>query len=139
MNTIYIHSTRIFLVLLFSLGCFLGAQCQLIEIPNIELIAEKDGLPFNSTTAIVQDKQGFIWVGSTDGLARYDGYSFLTFQYNPKDKNSLPNNSIFSLTVDQQGFIWASHLGGYLSKIDPITHAIWSIKIPGAEESVSKK
>jgi ligand-binding sensor domain-containing protein len=129
--------TRTLLFVFVLLPTFL--QAQLIDLPNIEVISQKDGLPFNTPTSIIQDDQGFLWIGSTDGLARYDGYSFLTLNYEPNKKNTLPNNSIITLARDHNGFIWAGHLGGFISKTDPVSLKVWSTKINGAKESFTRK
>lgn len=57
----------------------------------------EDGLPQNTIYCILQDKQGFMWFGTKDGLSRYDGYSFRNFRHDKEDKNSIGNNFIRSL------------------------------------------
>lgn len=62
-----------------------------------------NGLSQNTVHAILQDKQGFMWFGTKDGLDRYDGISFRAFM---KESGTLGNNFITSLYEDQQGQIW---------------------------------
>jgi ligand-binding sensor domain-containing protein len=114
-------STRILAWLLLFAGFTLHSQ--LIELPNLELITEKEGLPFNSITDIVQDSKGFLWVSGPNGLARYDGYTFVQVPGQGKDK-SATGSLIISLTLDTQGMIWAGCLNGRVSRIDPETLAI---------------
>lgn len=111
------------------------SQCtaQLIERPNVEFITEKEGLPFNSVSLFVKDKQGFLWVGGPDGLARYDGYNFIPIQ-SGKENDALPNNFVMSLLVDRQGMIWVGHLSGDVSRIDPATFKVWHTKIKNATD-----
>ena len=57
-------------------------------------------------STIVQDKQGFIWVGTDYGLNRYDGYRFVTFLHDDTDSTSLSVNVIVSLFADSKGRLW---------------------------------
>jgi signal transduction histidine kinase/DNA-binding response OmpR family regulator/ligand-binding sensor domain-containing protein len=56
---------------------------------------------------IIQDKDGFMWFGTKDGLNRYDGYSFKEYTYNIYDPNSISNNTVHHLFEDSKGRIWA--------------------------------
>ena len=66
----------------------------------------RDGLSQNTVNDILQDKTGFIWFGTKDGLNRYDGSSFRKFKYDRKDKHSIGNNYILALYEDVEGNIW---------------------------------
>src|ERR1043165_1199083 len=80
---------------------------------HFDRITTHDGLPTNYTTRIMQDKQGFIWIGTSEGLCRYDGYHVTTFTYNPSQPHSLVNNYIFDLSEDENGNIWITTAGGW--------------------------
>jgi len=71
--------------------------------------------------SIIQDRQGFIWFGGTDGLTKYDGYSFTVYKRNPFDSNSIAGNSISALLEDCHGFIWIALWGNGLNRYDPVT------------------
>lgn len=86
-----------------------------------------DGLSHNEVTAIVQDHDGFIWIGTRGGLNRYDGYEFKIFNQVPGDTNSLVNPSIESLFVDKKGNIWIGTKSGGVSKFNPDTHQFTNI------------
>ena len=73
---------------------------------RFEHITVKDGLSSNSVTNIAEDKQGFIWIGTTGGLNRYDGYRFKKYYHNNKDSNSLVNNGVQTLYCDSKGRLW---------------------------------
>ncbi len=81
----------------------------------------EDGLSHNEVTSIVQDNDGFIWIGTRGGLNRYDGYEFKVFNQIPGDSNSLVNPSIERLFVDSKGNIWIGTKSGGVSKYNPVT------------------
>ncbi len=66
----------------------------------------EDGLTFNTVRCIIQDRRGFIWLGTEDGLNRFDGYAFKGFHSDKNKINSLGSNYISSLLEDSKGNIW---------------------------------
>jgi signal transduction histidine kinase/ligand-binding sensor domain-containing protein len=68
----------------------------------------QDGLANNSVVAIAQDKDGRLWVGTTNGLSHLDGKQFRTYT----TQDGLANNRILSLTADRQGSLWIGTAGG---------------------------
>ncbi|MFZ0453229.1 MAG: two-component regulator propeller domain-containing protein [Ignavibacteriaceae bacterium] len=85
---------------------------------NFEHISIPDGLSNNSVNCVVQDRYGFLWVATTDGLNRYDGYNFKIYKNDPGNKKSLPSNDNFSLLVDNNGTLWIGTFGGGLAKFN---------------------
>ena len=81
----------------------------------------EEGLSQSTVTAILQDSQGFIWLGTLDGLNRYNGYDFTIFQHEPADPTSLSANHISALYEDAFGTLWVATEGGGLSRFYPIT------------------
>lgn len=71
-----------------------------------ESISIAQGLSQGMVYDILQDKEGFIWVGTKDGLNRYDGYTFKVFTNDPANNKSLSSNSINKLFEDSKGRIW---------------------------------
>lgn len=65
----------------------------------------EQGLSHNSVTSSLQDKQGFMWFGTKDGLNRFDGYSFKIFRHDPDDPGSIGSNSILKL-CENNGKLW---------------------------------
>ncbi|MBN1209746.1 MAG: GHKL domain-containing protein [Myxococcaceae bacterium] len=66
----------------------------------------EDGLPQNTTTALAQTPDGYLWVGTYEGLARFDGVRFKVFD--PANTPALPDRSITALAVDREGTLWIS-------------------------------
>jgi anti-sigma regulatory factor (Ser/Thr protein kinase) len=86
----------------------------LIEDKVFQHLSVENGLPSNAVTTLAEDAQGFIWVGTQNGLARWDGYRFRTYSHQEQDKFSLPDNVIVSLFRDQRGVLWIGTKSGGL-------------------------
>lgn len=71
-----------------------------------------DGLPQATVQCLLQDSQGFLWLGTQGGLARYDGYGFHHYKHQPQDSASLSHNWINCLFEDQSGRLWIGTDGG---------------------------
>lgn len=67
----------------------------------------EQGLSNNTVRSIFQDRKGFMWFGTFDGLNRYDGYNFKVFRNTYKDSTSLVNNYVLAVNEDNHGNIWA--------------------------------
>ena len=81
----------------------------------------EDGLSQSVGQRILQDRQGFLWIATEDGLNRFDGYTFKVFRNDPDDPHSLSNNTLLALYEDLWGFIWVGTFGGGLNRYDPET------------------
>lgn len=92
-----------------------------------------DGLSNNNVLDIIQDKSGFLWFATEDGLNRFDGYDFKIFRHDPKDQNSLSDNSIWALKEDSKGNIWIGTKNGILNCFNPITEKFSKWKISSDE------
>lgn len=71
-----------------------------------DLLTTDNGLPANYITTMVQDNRGFIWMGTSDGLVRYDGYDFLTFRHEDKNCEMLLRNTIRNLYFNSNGLLF---------------------------------
>ncbi len=69
-------------------------------------------LPSNTVNRMMQDKDGFLWLGTMDGLCKYDGYSLSVFRSNPGNPQLLADNEITSLAEDYHNTIWIGTRGG---------------------------
>lgn len=79
------------------------AFCQPFDFRSYQV---EKGLSNNTVTCSLQDKRGFMWFGTKDGLNRFDGRGFKVFRQINGDSNSLGNNSITQLLQDKQGVLW---------------------------------
>ncbi len=71
-----------------------------------KFFSTKEGLSSSSTNAIVKDKRGFIWIGTQNGLNRFDGNTFDNFYNNPTDSTSIGSNYIHSLFISHKNELW---------------------------------
>lgn len=88
---------------------------------RFEHLTLDQGLSQNSVLCILQDRRGFLWFGTEDGLNKYDGYKFTVYRYNPQDSNSLSDNHIMSLCKDDSGSLWIGTKDGGLNRFNPKT------------------
>ncbi len=75
-----------------------------------------DGLSNESVSAILQDRLGFVWIGTADGLSRYDGYDLVEYKRGP-DSTTLSDNVVSALAEDASGALWVGTQRG-LSRLD---------------------
>jgi ligand-binding sensor domain-containing protein len=107
-------SIREFCMLFFRYFVFFGmllyfspqeadAQSQNIRFKRLSI---NDGLSNSFARCILQDKYGFIWIGTDDGLNRYDGYNFHVYKNNPHDKYSISSSNVMNMFEDSRGELW---------------------------------
>jgi len=94
-----------------SSSCILAGDSILLEK------VEGEGLTNYYIKCIQQDKYGFLWFGTEEGLFRYDGYSFVRIRHYPAGPGSLPDNNMEFLRAEEDGKIWVGSRGG-LSSVD---------------------
>ncbi|MFD2904602.1 hybrid sensor histidine kinase/response regulator transcription factor [Sphingobacterium anhuiense] len=89
------------------------------ELPySFEHYTIKNGLSSNTVFSTYRDSYGFLWVGTEDGLNRFDGYTFKVYRYNADVEAGLKSNHITALCEDAVGRVWIGTNGGSLSYYD---------------------
>ncbi len=112
--------------LMFSIVCSYKILPQ--QLPNsFESISMIDGLSNNDIWSIVQDRYGYMWIATGDGLNRYDGYNFTVYKNNPADSTTLPSNLVTRVIEDHEGTIWVSTSNG-LSRFNRKTETFKNYK-----------
>ncbi len=96
-----------------------ATPCLSESILRFENLTTDDNLPDNTVRSVLQDRAGFLWFGTGDGLVRYDGYSMRTFYLSTEDSLNVETNSVQNLLEDKVGNIWMTVLGGGLVRYDP--------------------
>ncbi len=88
-------------------------------LPQFTTLTVADGLPSTAVYRIAQDHDGFIWIGSHDGLARDDGVAFRIYRHDPEDPRSLSSNDVEALLIDSQGRVWCGGEASGLNRLEP--------------------
>lgn len=88
--------------------------CSFVKAQQLRFshITEDQGLSQRNVNCVFQDSRGFIWIGTQDGLNKYDGYEIKVFKHNPFDTNSISNNFIECILQDHNGKIWIGTQNG---------------------------
>ena len=81
-----------------------------------------DGLSQSTVLTVLQDSKGMLWIGTENGLNRYDGYEFETFRRERGNPDSLSSDFIFDIEEDPSGNLWIATNGGGLVKFDRATN-----------------
>ena len=81
-------------------------------------LTTKEGLSSNQTYHVAQDRYGFIWFASADGLNRFDGSDHKVYRHNPEDPSSISSNIVRAMIVDRNGDPWLGTYGGGLNHYD---------------------
>lgn len=93
----------------------------------------EQGLANETIGALLQDHLGYMWVGTGDGLHRFDGYDFEEFRHDPERPGSLPHNDIYSLLEDHRGRLWIGLRDGLVS-MDREQRTFKVLPLPGTSE-----
>jgi len=110
---------------LSMVGCALLLASEIVTGQPVEVAFERlstaEGLSQSSTTCILQDTTGFLWLGTQEGLNRYDGYQFIVYHHQGDDPTSLSNDWILSLLEGPSGDLWVGTAGGGLNRLRSTT------------------
>ena len=122
---------------LFFIGTILNAQG--LDDKNHALkfqhFTSSIGLSQRSVMAILQDKKGYVWFGTRDGLNKFDGNKFVVYRHNSGDKKSLSNNYIQTLYQDSKARLWIGTQDG-LNLFNPEQDNFISIKYSDSKNSI---
>ena len=82
---------------------------------SFQHISTKDGLSQSDVNTIYQDKLGFMWFGTHDGINKYDGYEFTVYNLDDNEPDSISSNLIFDIAADDEGNLWIGTTGNGLN------------------------
>ncbi len=88
---------------------------------HFEQIGAEGGPPPEVITSLYQDRTGFVWIGSRDGLTLYNGHTFTVFEHDPADQHSISDNTIRTIYEDSRGNLWLGTNTGGLNRLDRAT------------------
>ncbi len=108
-------------------------------VVQFQHIGIEDGLSQSVVNVILQDRRGFLWFGTQDGLNRYDGYNFKVYKPDPEDPGSLSDGWVEALYEDRDGYLWIGTYQGGLNRYDPKTDTFTQFRhIPQEPSSISE-
>jgi diguanylate cyclase (GGDEF)-like protein len=107
------------------------ARWDAMTSPQFTHYSVDNGLANSALTALAQDRDGFVWIGSQNGLMRFDGYRFRTYQHDPQDAGSIPSNFVQSLFADAAGNLWVGTANAGLTRYDPRTGRFFTYPVGG--------
>lgn len=93
------------------------------------ILTPREGLPQSFVSGLVQSRDGFVWIGTRNGLARYDGRQFRLFQHRLHDSTTLSSNVIASLFLDQRDRVWIQYENEAIDVLDPQTERLEHISL----------
>ncbi|MBF8296121.1 MAG: signal transduction histidine kinase [Bacteroidetes bacterium] len=101
----------------------------------------KDGLSQGGVNCILQDRQGFVWFGTQDGLNRYDGQAFVIYRHDASDSTSLDDSWIISIIEDSSGTLWVrtQNSPGMLNRLDRATGKFTLIPRDSLQEAGARR
>jgi len=112
-------------VLLFLLHLAFRGLAQQVDVTRYDV---DQGLPQSMVNHVLQDRDGFIWLGTGDGLARFDGQRFVVYKHDGLDSSSLSNNSIWGLAEADAHHLWVGTRAG-LDRLDRRTGRFEHMKV----------
>ncbi len=116
------------ILLLITLGTFNdSAQLNATEILRFEHYNTSRGLSQNTATSILCDSKGFLWIGTNNGLNRFDGNKFRVFMNEEGGRQNFTHNRVVNIWEDRQGFIWFETHDGHYHYFDPVSETFQSL------------
>jgi signal transduction histidine kinase/streptogramin lyase len=108
------------LLRMLILGCVAGELPRRDSTNDVrfEFLPMNGEGPVNTVLCILQDGHGYLWLGTVNGLRRYDGYFFIAHRWTAEAGNSLANDSVISLCEDRYENLWIASSGGGLNRLD---------------------
>jgi signal transduction histidine kinase/ligand-binding sensor domain-containing protein/DNA-binding response OmpR family regulator len=128
MNEVLVYVKKsTFLLLLFGINfCF--SQSQIV----FKRLDQSHGLSSARIMSIEKEKNGYVWVGTDNGLNRYDGKDVKIFN---KKNSTISSNNITDVLLDSKGRIWVATLGGGLNLYDPVLNIFKSYKYDSSDKN----
>ncbi|HNL26945.1 MAG TPA: two-component regulator propeller domain-containing protein [bacterium] len=129
-------------LLIFATGYWLNPAPQNTYAQSLpdhfSQLTVENGLSHSTIYTVYQDRLGFIWMGTENGLNAYDGYRFIHFKHDPRDSTTLPNNNVTSIVEDDEARLWLGTWGGGLARFDRTTSTFKTYKpIAGLNHTLS--
>lgn len=111
------------------------ALCLLLKIATataqpkckVDYYSTENGLSHKAITCMIQDKEGFMWFGSWDGINRFDGHSFSSYKSSPGDRSQLANDRVDKIVEDQSNHLWIIAYDLQVYRFDKSSREFWPL------------
>ena len=100
---------------------------------KFQRIGLQQGLSHSTITAMGQDRQGYIWIGTPDGLNRFDGYAFRVYRHNPANAGTPAYNDVRTIRFAPDGTLWVAGINA-LSRYDAVNDRFTNYTVPDKAE-----
>ncbi len=110
-----------FLLIFIALNNLISFRSDAVDVVNnlsFDFYSQQQGLSNNQIHCVLQDKKGWMWIGTSQGVCRFDGYRFSVFKYDADDTTSLKGNLVRIVFEDSKGQIWVGTENGGLNKFN---------------------
>jgi signal transduction histidine kinase/ligand-binding sensor domain-containing protein/DNA-binding response OmpR family regulator len=124
-------------IFFLSLSFSVGASCQVTAL-KYDVYTIDNGLSQNMVQAVCEDRQGFMWFGTKDGLNRFDGHNFVVYRNEPGNTKSLSNNDVTAIYEDKNQNLWVgTNLGG-LNLFDRQSGCFYTLPEVAVQDNISR-
>lgn len=111
-----------------------GVLARTPETPQFRRIGVEQGLPSSRINALAQDRAGYLWIATDDGLARFDGLSMRVWRHNPGIVGGMPDNLVNAMHIDREDRVWLSFAKNGVGMIDALRREVRPLQaeaVPG--------
>ncbi|MBV5315634.1 MAG: response regulator [Prolixibacteraceae bacterium] len=112
------YAAFLLLAFLFCFAPLKSPATVVVNNLNFDFYSQEHGLSNNQIHCILQDKQGWMWIGTSQGVCRFDGYKFTVFKNDTEDSASLKGNLVRAIFEDSKGQLWIGTENGGLNKFN---------------------
>ena len=142
MSSFHVMSRKFVAIALAFAVMLLGCPVPSAQAENrsvrFEQLSREHGLSQSFVYAIAQDREGYMWFGTQEGLNRYDGFEFTVFAHEPNDPTSISDETIRTMISDSKGAIWVGTDAGGLSRYNDHDRSFTNfLHDPGDPDSIA--
>ncbi|MBC7867602.1 MAG: hypothetical protein H7X88_08710, partial [Gloeobacteraceae cyanobacterium ES-bin-316] len=109
---------RLLFSTIIGLVMLCGQVCAQQSITGFKRFGRAEGVPNTSNNKIFESSDHFLWLGTSSGLYRFDGYQFSPYFSNNKDSTTISSNVIADIEEDRNGFLWVATFGRGVNKLN---------------------
>jgi ligand-binding sensor domain-containing protein/serine phosphatase RsbU (regulator of sigma subunit) len=100
----------------------------------------RDGLSQGSANCILQDSRGFVWIGTQDGLNRFDGYTCKVYKHDPADPTTINDNWVLTIAEDSAGVLWVRTMNGAtLNRFDRVSETFSQVPRDSVRHAMARR